>query len=408
MPGAGGFPQGGGSRRGGIEVALGAGAVAGAGAGPPPFGCCTRRAGSASGRSARSWRGRGEILGHNLPVAAQCLLLLTGADFSGLAGIGSPAVRGDTPGRGRPGGGRASRWRPGGSGARDLVSQVLVAAIGVNIALFVVTDRVYAVSSAREIAPVLPFAAALAGRQLAGPLLVAWRARQADPVTRATGTGPSRWPAARRPPGWPGWCCAGAGPGRGGLPGRARVRTHRAGLGAAGGRAHYLAGAAPPRHRPVRLLGSQRGHADQRRPGRGAAGQRGRRPGRARARGGPVRLVRPGAVGGALRGAVPRRPRLPGIHRPAGGTGHLRRPGPASTRPGRTPSGTGRRTCWPTCAARTPRITGGLRGVSHPRFPAVAVDWPRHRRGVRVPNRRPGNSRRNCEGAADIPGPTRG
>ncbi|HEY2285182.1 MAG TPA: hypothetical protein VGH88_05510, partial [Streptosporangiaceae bacterium] len=57
----------------------------------------------------------------------------------------------------------------------DLVGQLLLAAIVVNVAVFAATNRVYAVSSAREIAPALPFAAALAGRQLAGPLLAPWR-----------------------------------------------------------------------------------------------------------------------------------------------------------------------------------------------------------------------------------------
>jgi hypothetical protein len=46
------------------------------------------------------------------------------------------------------------------------VSEVLLAGIAVSLLAFVVSRHVDAVSSAREIAPVLPFAAALAGRQL--------------------------------------------------------------------------------------------------------------------------------------------------------------------------------------------------------------------------------------------------
>src|SRR6202035_4805268 len=46
----------------------------------------------------------------------------------------------------------------------DLVGQVLLAAIAVSLAAFLVTERVVDASSAREIAPVLPFAAAVLAR----------------------------------------------------------------------------------------------------------------------------------------------------------------------------------------------------------------------------------------------------
>jgi hypothetical protein len=121
----------------------------------------------------------GEILTHNLPVAGQCLLLLAGADFSGPLGAVSTALAAlHLAGAVLAAAGFAcavARLR-----RLDLVSQVLVAAIAVNLAAFAVTNRVYSVSSAREIAPVLPFAAALAARTLAGPLLrPAGAARQA-------------------------------------------------------------------------------------------------------------------------------------------------------------------------------------------------------------------------------------
>jgi hypothetical protein len=129
----------------------------------------------------------GEILAHNLPIAAQCLLLLPGADFLGLpagratffivlhlAGVAAAAI----------GIALAARrlipaWRPRGDEdlAGGMVSQVLLVGIAVNLLAFVISTRVYAVSSAREIAPVLPFAAALAGRQLARHL-------SGTPITR--------------------------------------------------------------------------------------------------------------------------------------------------------------------------------------------------------------------------------
>jgi hypothetical protein len=117
----------------------------------------------------------GEIVRHNLPIAARCLLLLPGADFPGLKA--SPAtffVVLHLAGVAVAAGGIAGATRRRGANA-DLVSAVLLGGIAVNLLAFVVSRHVYAVSSAREIAPVLPLAAALAGRQLAPHL--AGRAR---------------------------------------------------------------------------------------------------------------------------------------------------------------------------------------------------------------------------------------
>ena len=50
----------------------------------PPTGSSTRSAATPSDRSAPSWRRLSEIFGHNLPIAAQGLLLLPGADLLGL------------------------------------------------------------------------------------------------------------------------------------------------------------------------------------------------------------------------------------------------------------------------------------------------------------------------------------
>ena len=117
----------------------------------------------------------GEIFSHNLPIAAQCLLLLPGADFLGLtAGAGTLLVALHLAGVAVAtaaiglGGWRFRRRQP--NPADGLTSQLLVAGILINFAAFVATAHVFDVTSAREIAPVLPFAAALAGREL-GPCL---------------------------------------------------------------------------------------------------------------------------------------------------------------------------------------------------------------------------------------------
>jgi hypothetical protein len=116
-----------------------------------------------------------DIFSHNLPIAAQCLLLLPGADILGLppgastlfvalhlVGVAAAAV---AIGLGA--------WRFGRREA-DFVNQLLLAGIVINFVGFVVTTHVFFVASAREIAPALPFAAVLAGREL-GPYLGALR-----------------------------------------------------------------------------------------------------------------------------------------------------------------------------------------------------------------------------------------
>jgi hypothetical protein len=116
-----------------------------------------------------------EIFLHNLPIAAQCLLLLPGADFLGLsAGASTLFVALHLVGVAAAGAGIAvAAWRFRRRQA-DLVSQLLLAGIVVNFVAFVATTHVFNVASAREIAPVLPFAAVLAGREL-GPYLGAAR-----------------------------------------------------------------------------------------------------------------------------------------------------------------------------------------------------------------------------------------
>jgi hypothetical protein len=63
--------------------------------------------------------------------------------------------------------------RPGGLAAGDLVSDVLVVAIVVNVVAYLLAFRIANIYSAHEIGPVLSLGAALAGRQLGGPLAAA-------------------------------------------------------------------------------------------------------------------------------------------------------------------------------------------------------------------------------------------
>ena len=147
------------------ELALAGGALAAAVAASWALRAVTA-AGGFTVRPLSSRIAAGEIFLHNLPVAGQCLLVLFGADITGpptaqamffllphLAGVALAAAGAWLAAR---------RIRRGG----DLVGQVLLAAIVVNLTAFLLTERVVDTSSAREIAPVLPFAAALAAREL--------------------------------------------------------------------------------------------------------------------------------------------------------------------------------------------------------------------------------------------------
>jgi hypothetical protein len=112
----------------------------------------------------------GTTLVHNLGITAQGLLLLGGADFLGLrltastvftmlhmAGVVLAAC-----------GTCLAAWRF--PRDRDLVAQLLVAGVAVNLAVYVLSTKANVVTQTREIAPVLPFCAALAGRLLGGRL----------------------------------------------------------------------------------------------------------------------------------------------------------------------------------------------------------------------------------------------
>ena len=142
----------------------------------------------------------GEIIGHNLPATGQCLLVLFGASPAG-ATAGEPAsfLWLHLAGVALAAAGVAAaavRLRRG----RDLVGSVLLGAIAVNLGAFLVTERVVDLGSAREIAPALPFAAALAARELAPALdRVRWRRDGAPPGAAGAAVPPSRRAAGAGP-----------------------------------------------------------------------------------------------------------------------------------------------------------------------------------------------------------------
>jgi hypothetical protein len=151
------------------EIALAAGAIAGFALAQVAYWAIGKAGGYTERPLGTQLAPLHEIFAHNLPIAAQCLLLLPGADILGLpAGAGTLFVALHLVGVAAAAaaiGLGALRFR---RREADVVDQLLVAGIVVNFVGFVVTTHVFFVASAREIAPVLPFAAVLAGRQL-GP-----------------------------------------------------------------------------------------------------------------------------------------------------------------------------------------------------------------------------------------------
>jgi hypothetical protein len=113
----------------------------------------------------------GKILVHNLGMTAQGLLLLGGADFLGLRPTASTTftmlhVVGVV----------LAAWGTCLAACRflrdgDRIAQLLVAGVAINLATYVLSTRAGVLTQVREIAPVLPFSAALAGRLLGGQAL---------------------------------------------------------------------------------------------------------------------------------------------------------------------------------------------------------------------------------------------
>jgi hypothetical protein len=115
----------------------------------------------------------GAVLPHSLGIAAEGLLLLGGADFLGLRlGASTAVLILHLVGVLLAGWGT---WLAARHFLRDgnLIDQVLVTAVVINLAAYVLSTQSGSALATREIAAVLPFSAVLAGRLLADRLLAA-------------------------------------------------------------------------------------------------------------------------------------------------------------------------------------------------------------------------------------------
>jgi hypothetical protein len=120
------------------------------------------------------------IVDHHVPLAGQGLLLLAGADFIGLpAGIRTFFVMLHVAGVALAACAiTVTAWRF--LRGKDIVAQLLLAGIAANVVVFVMGTYAVMWADNRHMEPVLPFAAVLAGRQLAGPLIRMARRGTAD------------------------------------------------------------------------------------------------------------------------------------------------------------------------------------------------------------------------------------
>jgi hypothetical protein len=114
----------------------------------------------------------GTALVHNLRITAEGLLLLGGADFIGLRPTAASTVFTML----HVVGVSLAAWGTWLAARRflrdrDLVAQLLVTGVVINLAVYVLSTKANVVTQTREIVPVLPFSAALAGRLLGGRLL---------------------------------------------------------------------------------------------------------------------------------------------------------------------------------------------------------------------------------------------
>jgi hypothetical protein len=155
------------------DLALGAAALVGAAAGVLALRVIHARGGFFMPAPNAQFIQNGPALFHNLAVTFEGLLLLGGADFLGLRPTVSTAfIMLHVVGVFLAAGGAwlaARRFLRD----RDLVAQLLVTGVVINLAVYVLSTRANVVSQTREIAPVLPFSAALAGRLLAERLKAA-------------------------------------------------------------------------------------------------------------------------------------------------------------------------------------------------------------------------------------------
>jgi hypothetical protein len=152
------------------DIALGAAALAGAAAAVLALHLIRAHGGFYMPVPTAHFAG-GTALVRNLGVTAQGLLLLGGADFLGLRLTASTVfimlhVAGVLLAAWGTG---LAAWRF--LRDRDLVAQLLIAGVAINVAVYVLSTKADVITQTREIAAVLPFSAALAGRLLAGRLL---------------------------------------------------------------------------------------------------------------------------------------------------------------------------------------------------------------------------------------------
>jgi len=141
------------------------------------------------------------ILSHNLPVVGRGLLMLFGADFLDypvgvvlvlhLVSVALVAVAV-----------AVTAWHF--PADLDLVAQLLLAGIVVNLAVFIVSTNVSWLPTMREADAVLPFGAALAGRQLGPRLAAALAAGRRSASLPSTPARASRASRASLPSGRPG------------------------------------------------------------------------------------------------------------------------------------------------------------------------------------------------------------
>lgn len=162
------------------EIALAAGAILAVGAAHGVLRLVPALGGFVSPAPATQLTTVSQLWHHNLPVVGRGLLLLFGADFVDypaslftilhLVGVTLVAV-----------GALWAAWRF--RRDRDMVSQLLLTGIVINLAIFLASTKVAWLPTMREVDVVLPFGAALAGRQLAPRITALPRLAAAGLVT---------------------------------------------------------------------------------------------------------------------------------------------------------------------------------------------------------------------------------